>query len=66
MDGKAAVALPVQGVDGAVRAVVGLAWLDERGLTQGELEKLEADAASLPAVLPVTEMSVPRPRQSND
>ncbi|MCW8383745.1 GAF domain-containing protein [Streptomyces justiciae] len=49
VDGKAAVALPVQGADGSVRAVVGLAWLDERELTEGELAKLDADAASLPA-----------------
>ncbi|KOG69405.1 MULTISPECIES: GAF domain-containing protein [Streptomyces] len=48
VDGKAAVALPVSGADGAVRAVVGLAWLDERELTDDELAVLGEDAASLP------------------
>ena len=66
VDGKAAVALPVRGDDGAVRAVVGLAWPDERELTDGELAKLDGDAASLPAALPATEAFVPQPRQSND
>ncbi|MER6167725.1 GAF domain-containing protein [Streptomyces violaceorubidus] len=48
VDGKAAVALPVHGTDGAVRAVVGLAWSDERELTEGELTKIVDDAESLP------------------
>ncbi|MFI2207191.1 GAF domain-containing protein [Streptomyces sp. NPDC020192] len=62
VDGKAAVALPVRGTHGTVRAVVGLAWLDERELTEGELAKLDDDAESLPA----TAVRVPQPRQSND
>src|SRR4051812_6048497 len=32
VDARAAVALPVHGADGVVRAVVGLAWMDERVL----------------------------------
>ncbi|MFE2546277.1 GAF domain-containing protein [Actinacidiphila glaucinigra] len=52
VDGRAAVALPVHDVDGTVRAVVGLAWLDERELTDGELTKISDDAASLPAQRP--------------
>ncbi|WP_338704117.1 GAF domain-containing protein (plasmid) [Streptomyces sp. Q6] len=62
VDGKAAVALPVRGADGTVRAVVGLAWLDERELTEGELTELDAEAESLPNPA----VFVPRPRQSND
>ncbi|PWI15324.1 hypothetical protein DI272_14975 [Streptomyces sp. Act143] len=62
VDGKAAVALPVRGAHGTVRAVVGLAWLDERDLSEGELAKLDAEAGSLPT----TEVLVPQPRQSND
>ncbi|MET7694423.1 GAF domain-containing protein [Streptomyces sp. NPDC005483] len=62
VDGKAAVALPVRGANGTVRAVVGLAWLDERELTGSELAKLGADAAELPG----TYGSLPRPRRSHD
>lgn len=48
MDGKAAVALPVHEPSGMVRAVVGLAWADERDLPEGLLARISGDAASLP------------------
>ncbi|MBX3156170.1 MAG: GAF domain-containing protein [Deltaproteobacteria bacterium] len=47
VDGRAAVAIPVHAADGAVRAVVGLAWLDERELPDAEVAAIAADAASL-------------------
>jgi hypothetical protein len=46
VDGKAAVAIPVHGSDGKVRAIVGLAWLDERELPEAEVAAIAADAAS--------------------
>ncbi len=48
VDGKAAVALPVHDQSGKVRAIVGLAWLDERELPADELAAIDRDAASLP------------------
>lgn len=48
VDGKAAVALPVHHGDGAVRAIVGLAWMDERELSADELAAIDKDATSLP------------------
>jgi L-methionine (R)-S-oxide reductase len=48
VDGKAAVALPVHAPSGAVRAVVGLAWADERELSDDVLATIASDAASLP------------------
>jgi len=48
VDGKAAVAMPVHDASGKVRAIVGLAWTDERELSDGELSKIATDAASLP------------------
>ena len=45
VDAQAAVALPVQNSDGEVRAVVGIAFANERTLTDSELQAL-ADAAS--------------------
>jgi hypothetical protein len=62
VDGKAAVALPVRGAHGTVRAIVGPAWLDERELNEGELAKLDAEARALPAMAAL----VSQPRQSND
>jgi hypothetical protein len=48
VDGKAAVALPIHDARGTIRAVVGLAWMDERELGDAELAKISADASSLP------------------
>ena len=48
VDGKAAVALPVHEPSGLVRAVVGLAWADERDLPDEVMAKIAGDAASLP------------------
>jgi L-methionine (R)-S-oxide reductase len=48
VDARAAVALPVHDPAGTVRAVVGLAWMDERELSAPELAAIAADAASLP------------------
>jgi hypothetical protein len=48
VDAKAAVALPLTGGDGAIRAVVGLAWMDDRVLAPDVLAAIAADASSLP------------------
>jgi len=48
VDARAAVALPVHDGDGMVRAVVGLAWMDERELADRELAAMQKDAAQLP------------------
>lgn len=48
VDGKAAVALPVRASSGRVRAVVGLAWADERDLADGLVATIAGDAATLP------------------
>ena len=48
VDARAAVALPVHDGAGSVRAVVGLAWMDERELTEEELARIARDAATLP------------------
>jgi hypothetical protein len=48
VDGKAAVALPVHAPSGAVRAIVGIAWSDERDLADELLATIARDAASLP------------------
>ena len=47
VDAKAAVALPVHGGDG-VRAVVGLAWADERDLPDPFVDGIARDAESMP------------------
>ena len=47
VDAKAAVALPVHGGDG-VRAVVGLAWADERDLPDAVVGDIARDAESMP------------------
>jgi hypothetical protein len=49
VDAKAAVALPVRDDAGAVRAVVGIAYADERELTETALADLTAAASRLPA-----------------
>jgi len=48
VDARAAVALPVHDVTGKVRAVVGLAWMDERVLDDATLAAIAEDSASLP------------------
>jgi len=48
VDAQAAVALPVQNSDGEVRAVVGIAFANERTLSDAELQALAEAAASLP------------------
>lgn len=48
VDAKGAVALPVHGADGAVRAVVGLAFADERTLGEAQLAALMQAASTLP------------------
>ncbi len=48
VDARAAVALPIHDAAGAVRAVVGLAWMDERELPAAEVALIAADAMSLP------------------
>jgi L-methionine (R)-S-oxide reductase len=48
VDARAAVALPVRGSEGKVRAVVGIAYADERTLADDELDALTTAAATLP------------------
>lgn len=48
VDAHAGVALPVRGTDGAVRAVVGIAFREERELTTSEIEALSRAAAAVP------------------
>jgi L-methionine (R)-S-oxide reductase len=48
VDAQAAVALPVQNSSGEVRAVVGIAFANERTLSDDELQALADAAASLP------------------
>jgi L-methionine (R)-S-oxide reductase len=47
VDAQAAVAMPVRDRAGAIVAVVGAAWMDEREIQGAELEKLQGAAASL-------------------
>jgi L-methionine (R)-S-oxide reductase len=49
VDAKAAVALPVHDSAGEVRAVVGIAYADERDLDDAQLADLSTRAAALPA-----------------
>jgi hypothetical protein len=48
VDARAAVALPVHDQSGTIRAIVGLAWMDERELSQDEIATIARDAATLP------------------
>jgi hypothetical protein len=48
VDARAPVALPVHDGAGKVRAVVGLAWMDERELTDAQLTAIGKDATQLP------------------
>jgi L-methionine (R)-S-oxide reductase len=49
VDAQAALAIPVRGADGEVRAVVGIAFMGERDFPDAELEAFEKLAAALPA-----------------
>ena len=48
VNAQAAVALPVLNEGGDVRAVVGIAFQDEREFSAGDIEELSASASSLP------------------
>jgi len=48
VDARAAVAIPVADAAGSVRAVVGIAFLEERDLTPADLEGLRRSASTLP------------------
>ena len=49
VDARAAVAIPVDDEAGNVRAVVGIAFLEERDFSSGDLEQLQRSASTLPA-----------------
>ena len=48
VDAKAAVAIPVEGEYASVRAVVGIAFPDERRFSETDLDALTRSAATLP------------------
>jgi L-methionine (R)-S-oxide reductase len=48
VDAQAALAIPVRGADGEVRAVVGIAFLGERDFDDAALERFEQSARALP------------------
>jgi hypothetical protein len=48
VDAQAALAIPVRGADGEVRAVVGIAFLGEREFPDAELQAFEQAAGALP------------------
>jgi L-methionine (R)-S-oxide reductase len=47
VDANAAVAIPIHGADGALRGVVGIAFMGERDITQAELDALTRQAEAL-------------------
>jgi hypothetical protein len=49
VDANAALAIPVRTAEGALRAVVGLAFMGERDFSEQDLKGFEQAAASLPA-----------------
>ena len=49
VDARAAVAIPVDDAAGGVRAVVGIAFLEERGFSPADLEQLQRSGPTLPA-----------------
>jgi len=49
VDARAAVAVPVDDAAGNVRAVVGIAFPEERGFSPADLERLRQSASTLPA-----------------
>ncbi len=54
VDAKAAVAIPVKSEDDGVRAVVGIAFPDERQFSESDLAALSDSAATLPVESPST------------
>src|SRR5262245_52585535 len=48
VDAKAAVAIPVHAASGSVRAIVGLAWMDDRVLADDVVAAITRDAAAVP------------------
>lgn len=50
VDAQAAMAIPVRSASGDLRAVVGIAFMNEREFSAEELAVIEAAAASLPSV----------------
>jgi L-methionine (R)-S-oxide reductase len=48
VDAQAAVALPVKDASGEVRAVVGIAWMDQRDVDEPKLAALGRDALDVP------------------
>ena len=48
VDAQAALAIPVKDESGALRAVVGIAFLGERDFSEQELQSFQTAAASLP------------------
>ena len=50
VDAKGAVAIPVKAADGGVRAVVGIAFADERQFSESDLHALTEEVKSLPDV----------------
>jgi hypothetical protein len=48
VDAQAAVAIPVHAASGALRAVVGIAFMGERDFSEQQLKAFESSAASLP------------------
>ena len=48
VDANAAVAIPIHDARGALRGVVGIAFMGERDITQAELDALTAEAEALP------------------
>jgi L-methionine (R)-S-oxide reductase len=48
VDARAAVAFPVHEQSGTIRAIVGLAWMDERVLPDDTVAAITGDAAKLP------------------
>jgi L-methionine (R)-S-oxide reductase len=48
VDAKAAVAIPIHAASGPVRAIVGLAWMDDRVLADDVVAAITADASAVP------------------
>lgn len=48
VDAMAAVALPIHAASGSIRAIVGLAWMDDRVLADDVVAAITADASAVP------------------